>query len=341
MPSSPRKKWITGSCAGLVVALALGGFWATRTHGLLDHATRITENSFTGYAWESAEKLILLLPPSDTQGRSFVERNITTGAQTLGAFASSLSDATGWRPSPDGQRLLVCESGSDFSSMGLRETERTPRTFSSNTYETESTSASGVAWLSDNRRWLGWTPAQTMAPLHLYSVDAPRDSGVVIPSPKGMKMLLGVTPEGLAVQTDAPSPPAVAERVTISTFGIYPNRAAVKSVSVSLPVTTQIKELELSPKGNRLAWLLIDSRRPPFLRMLVRAVPSLAGRFPPTLGSSLWVSRLDGTEMAEVGFEQTLVAAKNTHIPSELRWLPDGKHLSFRMNDALYTIPAP
>ena len=49
---------------------------------------------------------------------------------------------------------------------------------------------------------------------------------------------------------------------------------------------------------------------------------------------SLWVSNLDGSRMKELGYVKGIA-----FIPS-LRWLPDGKRMSFIYDKALYTVPA-
>lgn len=341
MPISHRKKWIAGLCAGLTLVV-VGAVWANRSHELLEHATRLTEGQFIAYAWSSPEKVVLLMPTPAGENQAFVQRDTRTGQQTLGTFEGSVQNALGWRASPDGQRLVYAADSASFYVVGMGETERAQRSFDVsdyNSYDSQNTQKSAAVWLPDSRRWLGWTPQQTKTPLRLFSVDAPLNAAVAVTAPKGMTALLGVTPDLLAVQVNVST--SNTGKAALATFGIYPNRAPVKSLSLSLPISAEVKEVELSQQGDRLAWLFLNSRRSPLVTMLVRLMPSLAPKFPPTAGLSLWVSRRDGTEMQEVGFEQTALQGKNNNIPFEVRWNPDGKHLSFRMNQALYSVPAP
>lgn len=53
---------------------------------------------------------------------------------------------------------------------------------------------------------------------------------------------------------------------------------------------------------------------------------------------SLWVSRTDGSQMREVGRVAAL-KGDDVSYPSDLRWLPDERHLSFVYRNGLYIVP--
>src|SRR5579871_312136 len=55
---------------------------------------------------------------------------------------------------------------------------------------------------------------------------------------------------------------------------------------------------------------------------------------------SLFVCRVDGSEMHEVGTRQEEVNPNVVLALEDLRWLPSGKRLSFFYKDTLYTVPA-
>jgi len=265
-----------------------------------------------------------------------------TGQRTLGAIGTGLSGNQMWRASPDGQQILTFDRTGDFSVLEQRKLIQYRSEFVRWTGRSMAAPGPvGAVWLPDSRRWLSWTPGPDKYLLHLYSIDSPHGAPVSVSTSETMSYLVGVTPDYLVVQTDTPSPPSTAKRVTLTTFGVYPNSATARIVSFPLPVTAQISGLELAPQGDRLAWLLVDARRTPFITMLIRLIPSMSGRFPPTEGISVWVSRLDGTEMHEIGFQQTHSTGKDTNVTTDLRWMPDGKHLSFLMNNSLYSVPAP
>jgi hypothetical protein len=55
---------------------------------------------------------------------------------------------------------------------------------------------------------------------------------------------------------------------------------------------------------------------------------------------SLWTSRLDGSDMREIGQQDApRVDGWNTSL-YDLSWTPDGKRLSFVCDGALWTLPA-
>jgi hypothetical protein len=56
--------------------------------------------------------------------------------------------------------------------------------------------------------------------------------------------------------------------------------------------------------------------------------------------SAIWVSRLDGSGMHEVGHLLSGKEAEDDDPAFGLDWLPGGKRLSFGYGDALYTVPA-
>jgi hypothetical protein len=335
MPPSSRKKWIGGVSAIAAVGL-IGALWATRSHPLSERSTRVADGSFRAYVWQSPDRLALLLTTDQ-----FEQRDLKTGARAVGTLGSATPSQHVWRASPDGQRLLAFDNGPAFTVLEQGTVVEQRDDFEGWGGDAAAMATSGIAWLPDSRRWLAWSPHHSKAPLRLYSVDAPNGPPIKMETTENRSHLIGVTPDLLVVQADAPAPPAAVDHITLTHFGVYPNRAPRHTTTFRLPTTAQIAELELAPQGDRLAWLFVDARRSPLITMLIRLFPALAGRFPPTEGISVWVSRLDGTEMHEIGFEQTHATGKETNVATDLRWVPDGKRLSYLMNGALYTVPAP
>jgi len=116
--------------------------------------------------------------------------------------------------------------------------------------------------------------------------------------------------------------------------------------TVILPPNIRCGETLFSPQGNRIAWQLIEKEgtMPPVLAWLHRLVPGFNP--PPSKPKvSLWVSRLDGSRMHELGYVLVPRFPPSSAVPwsmifDHLSWLPDGKQISFRHDDALYTVPA-
>jgi len=108
--------------------------------------------------------------------------------------------------------------------------------------------------------------------------------------------------------------------------------------NITLPGLVQ--EVAISPDGRRVAWLLSEDI-------------NAQGKKARSSHSALWISRIDGSQLNEIGFVETkldrvklngLSAAEMEHaaeaVPMEVRWSPDDKHLSFLCKGALWTVPA-
>jgi hypothetical protein len=76
--------------------------------------------------------------------------------------------------------------------------------------------------------------------------------------------------------------------------------------------------------------LLLHRRREPFAPRILRAI--LPSRWKqPRFETSLWVSRINGTDLHEVGYE---VRTGDEHpIAYEVQWLPNGRRISFAVSD--------
>ena len=140
-------------------------------------------------------------------------------------------------------------------------------------------------------------------------------------------------------------------------LSLSPGSAAVKQVVHAPPGLTFAAcnsasgdSAQISPQGNRVFWLFHSRAYTPSFRALLR-------RFNPRVEApayqwmSLQVSRLDGSDMREVGgvtVEMNLLRTTQAGMPTtgrscqdeiqDVRWLPDGEHLSFCCHHALYTV---
>src|SRR5438552_18915588 len=93
--------------------------------------------------------------------------------------------------------------------------------------------------------------------------------------------------------------------------------------SVVPPKDTTIVWASISPRGDRIAWNVTADRTPPWAAWLHRRVSAFPlNRQPP---NAIWVSRLDGSEMHEIG-PVTIYGkvAQNARVLSGLQWLPGG-----------------
>ena len=121
-----------------------------------------------------------------------------------------------------------------------------------------------------------------------------------------------------------------------------------RKFSVKAPAATEFNTersdyytaVALSPHGDRIAWNCVSPEYvPPLLDLLHRIFPGQ--QVFPTHTLSLWTSRLDGSDMTEIG--EIIITKKDAlrwiepRIMS-LRWLPSGKALSFIYQGTLYRV---
>ena len=103
---------------------------------------------------------------------------------------------------------------------------------------------------------------------------------------------------------------------------------------ISMPHNAQVVEIECSPRGDRLAWLL--SFRPSTLAPL-EMLPFIHAT-PGHTSGEVWISNMDGSDMHPL--VTGAVSPERRSGPHFVRWTPDETKVSFVDDDTLYTIPA-
>lgn len=118
----------------------------------------------------------------------------------------------------------------------------------------------------------------------------------------------------------------------------------VKKYTVHMPFKIFAKEMLFSPKGDRIAWPLMQyaATPSPVDAWLHKLIPSF--KLPPKAKFGLWISHIDGSEMHEIGYVPLKPDLINggtmaEDAPNSIQWLPDGKRLSFQYKNNLYIIP--
>lgn len=141
----------------------------------------------------------------------------------------------------------------------------------------------------------------------------------------------------------------VAKEVEIVEIGINMPRNQLYTYTIQLPPNTVIQDMSLSPHGDQIAWIAEDRVRPSFYRFyrnpsaakivtdddLKKAEDKFYWEAP--LISSLWVSKVDGTQMRQIG--QVVCRTRYDSSLSSINWLPDGKHLSVTYDGFLWKVP--
>jgi hypothetical protein len=123
--------------------------------------------------------------------------------------------------------------------------------------------------------------------------------------------------------------------LTVREYCLLPTTALLRVLHPAAPAGLETEATALSPSGDRLAWACTQSYVSPFNLLLHRFLPQVS--IVPQQRFSLWISRVDGSQLHELGY---VAAHDNQVVISQLLWLPSGKKLGFTYNDTFYTIPA-
>ncbi|HLK60450.1 MAG TPA: hypothetical protein VKU00_28065 [Chthonomonadaceae bacterium] len=126
----------------------------------------------------------------------------------------------------------------------------------------------------------------------------------------------------------------------------------LRQYTLTAPGGHRVTQILFSPHGDRILWKLSERRQASIISQMIQQVTHKfnAG----TERVSLWVSRLDGSEMHEIGGVNNPTLLERSGpidletgeyywgppIPRQLRWSPDGKRISFTYNRAIWTVPA-
>jgi len=113
-------------------------------------------------------------------------------------------------------------------------------------------------------------------------------------------------------------------------YDIEGNKPTPQKHRLAFPGPCAILEVEGSPDGRRVAYLVQESQSS-FLTGLLERFHSHS--YDATNNLSLWVSRADGTELHRLGYERVSEAGG-------LHWSPDSKNLGIFLDDGFYIVPA-
>jgi hypothetical protein len=214
---------------------------------------------------------------------------------------------------------------------------------------------SNILWFPDSRRWvsLGWYKGprqqgffvieQGLEPKQSVlraSLGVPRPT-TMFPQVSGIRLLGFVGSDrilaGPSISLDSYN---YEEPVRLCQFSAGPS-LNWKEYTLPLPPGACALDMALSPDGKRLALIVSHYERPPvspFQRLFGRWWPSPLPRPQQTI--RLYTVSPEGKEWRTLGN----LPAEGVHIHSypfyNLQWLPDGKHLSFICQKALWTVPS-
>ncbi len=323
------------------------------------------------YLWLSDHEVLCLIAEgsSDHAYRLDTRTGQKTPLETLNAAFRAVTPNGETHLSPDGRRLLWtgvrhAQNVWPPSRSGINTRYVLPRpgnyyqdfrvmvTALDGSQQIDRQQGGNLAWQPDNRGWMRLIWGNGAPRIQTQTLDSPRlteqtlsdVTETVLKAPggtygtRGGLQILGVTPnQHLLTASPAPLLPG---QVYFYDMALTPAARPSRTYTVSLPGNYYADTIALSPSGDRLAWKLYGHHRSSvsFLNgLLWHLFPNLAQSPQPVIG--LWVSRLDGTGMHEVG-EMPVPRQDGWNLSlSDLSWTPDGKRLSFTYDGALWTVP--
>jgi len=302
------------------------------------------------YHWVAPHTLLAVLFPTNynvgEDYRQVVRIATDTGHVSFLQPKNDLTrEATNWAFSPDGHRYLFCTYDDKGFAYYLCATDN------AKPEKVYSERSNGLpcypfAWLGDSHHWLSMTGSDK--PVELRSLSSIPASRLKIPRNfETGSLLLSAGPTHTILQQSWDSEEEL-RMVRISILNLdLP--ASSRQMEVPLPALANVMEVSLSPRGDRLAWLLHVRHEASFYNRVCRL-----SRFLRPISrrdsDQIWITELNGSSPHLVGSKEIKrVWNPGTGcFPSgwdfeggveSLVWTVDAQHLSFLYQDAVWTVP--
>jgi hypothetical protein len=183
-------------------------------------------------------------------------------------------------------------------------------------------------WLPDGETFV----LMTRTDAYLYRVRSPGSvqKKAIAPLPD-MSWESFTRPDGtIVVQTS--SSYQTTDRVLFHMRQITSDPPRAWTEDVRLPFRCRVLRVEGDDAGRRLLWYLVFEEKPPRARFLAPLLRRLGLSAHSRTG--IWVSRMDGSEMREVG-----------HVDDDLLgsvgWLPGGQYIQYARKGICYRLRVP
>lgn len=295
---------------------------------------------YTRTLWLSDHELFLFKFDPKTQWLLAIY-NLSTGKiQTLPGLSRKMTYSVGRvhvTLSPDRKRALWILPGTDTSELvyGRSDGSHALTIFS------RDLQAGNACWLSDSRSWITFKPKYNSLrgvsnPLQAESFH-PDTSDTVsskpLTIPKEFEIVepytVYVTTEDHAIGYPYYRDSKPPSSLNLHEFDIRHPERPEHFYTLRFPEGTHLKELSISPSGERVAWLLTSADSTPGHTLLQVYVSLLDGSQMHILGQ-ISVPKSDAWDMYEVEQNQ----------PTLLPWMPDNRRITFLYKDALWTVSA-
>ncbi len=350
-----KRRWLF-LVVPLGAAALVGAAVSYQNRSLLQHATRIGRGKAVTYAWRSPRTAVGV---SIVSGRTYGQDTLASLTLTViesgsgvekptdppSLHVQELPDPSTAVVSPNGQWLLYATLFAEDRYGQTTAGFRAARIDGSGAFEWRAwdlydrESQRRPVWLPDSSRWLELLPSRP-GKTFLHTLDADGPMRIKVEGAPLCSALIGVTPDyRLIAVSGAANQGLNTSTVELVDFGIHPNTEPTRTIRLKAPPGGTISELALSPRGDRLAWLIGIKHYPPGYRLLSRWWPALAKRFHASEGTELRISHLDGTHNAAVAFQASDPRKLGHDAIWGVQWRPDGKAVSFVSASQLYQVP--
>ena len=154
---------------------------------------------------------------------------------------------------------------------------------------------------------------------------------------------MGIRTDNTIVRDTLPFPYEAAsfespKSVTVRTQRFEEDWGPILQHKLQFPDGARLRGISYSPHFNSIAWVF-KLRRVSILDVSLRRLfPS--HKLHPSSTEELWISKVDGTEMRQLGYEKTTDGDSIESDISEVKWSPDENRISYIYKDKLWIVTA-
>lgn len=350
---SGRRRLLFALLLFAIAALAGGGYLLSRERILTDHAAKVT--NVGKCLWLTDDELLWFM---DKPGR-ITRLNLRTHAQAI-IKEMDWARFHHARLSPDGKRFVV-EVWRTDAGGGMEERQPSvllcdvdgghstllpdPKDESATAGDNDPAGSFGQAWMPDGKRWLRFLRQSEEIDARgshdgshgwLYSVDSPDRQVKVAKMPLDTPVLADVMPNGDMLMTNVRGA-GETDLALLHTVPFVSGSISEQLHKIPAPHGWRYQALAISRRKDRVAWLLTTTRRSAILAFMAKFAPSLAKAAAPQRWYLLRTSRLDGTDMRDIGVQNG--GSDGAGEVSNLAWRPNGAEVSFFFRGDLYIVP--